>query len=147
MPSQLHETHLFLFRNQPTLAAELIRSALGGELPAYGEARVVSADLTEVHPQEYRADLVIELWDDAAPVYGIVVEVQLRPWEPKRFAWPAYVANLRSRLKCPVALLVVTPFERVARWANIKVSSLGSTLHRAGRKVKRKAGQRGKLRW
>lgn len=47
MPSQLHESHLFLFRNQPTLAAELIRDALGGKLPTYGAARVVSADLTE----------------------------------------------------------------------------------------------------
>jgi hypothetical protein len=118
MPSQLHESHLFLFRNQPSLAAELIRSALGGELPSYGEARVVSADLTEVQPPEYRADMVIELWDDAAPVYGIVVEVQLREKRDKRFVWPAYVANLRARLRCPVALLVVTPCERVARWAS-----------------------------
>lgn len=118
MPSQLHESHLFLFRNQPTLAAELIRDALGGKLPTYGAARVVSADLTEVQPAEYRADMVIELWNDAAPVYDIVVEVQLAPHAPKRFAWPAYVANLRARLKCPVALLVVTPSKRVVRWAS-----------------------------
>jgi hypothetical protein len=29
MPSQLHEAHLLLFRNQPALAAGLIRDALG----------------------------------------------------------------------------------------------------------------------
>jgi len=116
MPSQLHESHLFLFRNQPALAADLIRRALGVELPVYVEARVVSAELTEVQPPEYRADLVVELWN-SAPVHGIVVEVQLSKDERKRFAWPAYVANLRARLKCPVSLLVVTAEDPVARWA------------------------------
>lgn len=116
MPSQLHESHLFLFRNQPELAPHLIRGALGVSLPAYAEARMISADLTEVQPAEYRADMVIELWKDA-PVYGIVVEVQLCKDEQKRFAWPAYVANLRARLKCPVSLLVITADDAVARWA------------------------------
>src|SRR5262249_731225 len=31
--------------------------------------------------------------------------------------WPAYVANLRARLECPVCLLVVTADDAVARWA------------------------------
>jgi hypothetical protein len=116
MPSQLHESHLFLFRNQPELAADLIRGALGVTLPSYAEARVVSAELTEVQPPEYRADMVVELWRDA-PVYGIVVEVQLGTDERKQFAWPAYVANLRARLKCPVSLLVIAVDDAVARWA------------------------------
>jgi len=34
MPSQLHESHLLLFRNQPALAAQLIRDALGVRLQA-----------------------------------------------------------------------------------------------------------------
>jgi len=116
MPSQLHESHLFLFRNQPALAADLIRRALGATLPAYEEARVASADLTEVQPPEYRADLVIELWR-SAPVYGVIVEVQLSEDDQKRYAWPAYVMNLRARLKCPVSLLVVAADDAVARWA------------------------------
>ena len=117
MPSQLHESHLLLFRNKPTLAAELIRAALRVEVPAYDEARVVSADLTEVQPAEYRADMVVELRDGDAPVLGIVLEVQLSAVERKRFVWPAYVANLRARLECPVCLLVVTADDAVARWA------------------------------
>ena len=116
MPSQLHESHLFLFRNQPQLAADLIRGALGVTLPSYAEARVISAELTEVQPPEYRADMVVELWRDA-PVHGIVLEAQLCKDEHKLFAWPAYVANLRARLKCPVSLLVVTADDAVARWA------------------------------
>jgi hypothetical protein len=124
MPSQLHESHLLLFRNQPALAAELIRGALGVKLPSYREVRVVSADLSNVQPAEYRADMVIQL-SKGAPVYGIIVEVQLSVDDRKRFVWPAYVANLRARLECPVTLLVVTPYEAVARWAGQRVSMGG----------------------
>jgi hypothetical protein len=77
----------------------------------------VSAELTDIQPAEYRADMVIQLCDNDDPVFGIIVEVQLSPVERKRFVWPAYVANLRARLECPVCLLVVTPDEAVARWA------------------------------
>jgi len=116
MPSLRHESRLLLFRNQPALAAELIRDALHVNVPHFTEARVVSADLTEIQPAEYRADLVIQLVDGAS-VFGIVVEVQLSVDERKRFTWPAYVANLRARLECPVCLLVVTADDAVARWA------------------------------
>ena len=117
MPSQLHESHLLLFRNQPTLAADLIRGALGVELPPFSDAREVSADLSDVQPAEYRADLVIELSSGDGPVHGIIVEVQLSEDARKHFVWPAYVANLRARLECPVSLLVVAASDAVARWA------------------------------
>jgi uncharacterized protein DUF4351 len=117
MPSYLHESHVMLFRNKPTLAAELIRGALHVEVPAHDQVRVVSADLTELQPAEYRADMVIELRHGDVPVLGIVMEVQLSVDERKKFVWPAYVANLRARLECPVCLLVVTADDAVARWA------------------------------
>ena len=121
MPSQLHEALLLLFRNRPALAAELLRDALRVELPAFSDARIDSADLTDVQPAEYRADLVVILKRDR-PVLGIVVEVQLAPDERKRFSWPAYVVNLRARFKCPVHLLVVTANEATARWARKPVN-------------------------
>jgi hypothetical protein len=124
VPSQLHESHLLLFRNQPALAAQLIREALGVRLPEFREARIESADLTEVQPAEYRADLVIQLVSDK-PVHGIVLEVQLAVDERKRYTWPAYVSNLRARLRCPVSLLVVTADESVARWAARRVEMGG----------------------
>jgi uncharacterized protein DUF4351 len=117
MLSHDHETHLLLFRNQPTLAADLIDSALGLKLPRYGQAQVISADLTDIQPAEYRADMVIQLSHDAAAVYGIIVEVQLSVDARKRFVWPMYAVSLRARLQCPVALLVVTADDAVARWA------------------------------
>jgi hypothetical protein len=93
-----------------------MRGALGVDVPRYKEARIISADLTDVQPAEYRADMVVQLFDETS-VFGIVVEVQLSVDDRKRYVWPAYVANLRARLECPVALLVVTADDAVARWA------------------------------
>jgi len=116
MPSPLHESLLLLFRNRPALAPELLRDALQLKLPHYSDVRIESAELTEVQPAEYRADMVVLLLR-RRPVLGIIVEVQLSRNERKRFVWPAYVANLRARFECPVCMLVVTSKESVARWA------------------------------
>jgi hypothetical protein len=126
MPSQLHEVLLQLFRNRPALAPELLRDALHQELPSYSEARIDSPDLSEIQPAEYRADLVVLLLD-GVPVFGIVVEVQLSPDERKQYVWPAYVAGLRARLKCPVSLLVVTADDACARWAARPIALGGSS--------------------
>jgi hypothetical protein len=93
-----------------------MRDALHCELPAYTDARIDSADLTEVVPAEYRADLVVLLLD-GVPVYGIVVEAQLSPNPRKKFVWPVYAASLRARLELPVSVLVIATDEAVARWA------------------------------
>ena len=116
MPSHLHEVLLLLFRNRPALAPELLREALRLQLPDYTDVRIDSADLTDIQPAEYRADLVVLLLRDT-PVLGIVLEVQLSSDEDKRYVWPAYVANLRARIRCPVCLLVIAADEGVARWA------------------------------
>jgi len=116
VPSHLHEALLLLFRNRPALAPVLLQDALHVELPPYTEARIDSAELNEVQPAEYRADLVV-LLSSGVPVLGIVIEAQLAPDERKRFAWPVYAANLRARLEVPVCLLVVTADNATARWA------------------------------
>jgi hypothetical protein len=126
MVSQTHEALLLLFRNRPALAPELLRGALHVPVPPFTEARIESAELTDIQPAEYRADLVVLLLDDV-PVLGIVVEVQLRPHEDKRFSWPVYVAGLRARIRCPVCLLVVAADEAVARWAARPIELGGSS--------------------
>ena len=103
-------------RDADSGAPELMRDALNCELPAFTEARIDSADLTDVKPAEYRADLVVLLLD-GVPVYGIIVEVQLSRDASKRFVWPAYATSLRARLEVPVSLLVVTVDDAIARWA------------------------------
>lgn len=125
MPSQLHEALLLLFRNRPTLAPELLQLALNIDLPQYTEARIHSADLTDVQPAEYRADLVVLLVDDV-PVLGIVVEVQLAADERKRYVWPAYATSLRAQLECPVYVLVIAADDAVARWASKPIEMGGN---------------------
>jgi hypothetical protein len=51
--------------------------------------------------------------------------MQLGNDEDKRYVWPAYVANLRARIRCPVCLLVITAEEKVARWARKTVDMGG----------------------
>ncbi|WP_437586977.1 hypothetical protein [Sorangium sp. So ce1000] len=40
MPSVTHEALVELFKNRPTLAAEMLHDALGQPVPAFTEARV-----------------------------------------------------------------------------------------------------------
>jgi hypothetical protein len=112
----LHEALVLLFRNRPPLAAEILRDVLAHPLPEFDQIQIEDSDLAQLVPTEYRADLVLLLRRDE-PVLGIVVEVQLAPDPDKRFSWPLYAAALRARLRCATCVLVVTPYERVARWA------------------------------
>jgi hypothetical protein len=50
----------------------LWRDPLHVKLPTYTETRIESAELTDVQPAEYRADLVVLLCD-TRPVLGIIV--------------------------------------------------------------------------
>jgi hypothetical protein len=130
MPSLTHEGIVRLFRNRPELAPELLRDALAVALPAYTAVRVESADLPEIVPTEYRADLVV-LLVDGTPVFAIVVEVQLKleAADDKFFKWPCYVANLRARFRCEACVLVVTPSEAVATRASTPIRlGPGSTV-------------------
>ncbi|MFL6198152.1 MAG: hypothetical protein ACJ76J_03150 [Thermoanaerobaculia bacterium] len=116
MPSMAHEILVDLFKNRPSLAAEILAEVLDVALPPYTEARLASNDLTEIQPAEYRADLVVSLLDGDVPVKVVIVEVQLAIDPRKRFSWPAYVAVSRAIHGCPADLLVVAPDPVVAGW-------------------------------
>lgn len=110
-----HEAWLALLRHRPSLAAELLSEVLGVELPPWRAARLSSAELSELEPAPYRADLVVVL-EAESPVLAIVVEVQLRRKADKRLRWPQYLAGLRAELGCPCCLLVLAPTRAMARW-------------------------------
>jgi hypothetical protein len=131
MPSQVHEVLIEMFRSRPSLAAELLDGPLHDTLPAYDEAHLASADLTDVAPTEYRADAVVTLTRMGEIVFAVVVEVQRRVDKKKRRSWPAYVATLHARLGCRVDLLIVCPDQKVADWAAspIVISLSQSTIH------------------
>jgi hypothetical protein len=116
MVSMRHECLVDLFKNRPSLAAELLVEALGIALPDFTEARVASVALNETQPAEYRADLVVLLLAEGVPVRVIIVEVQLKRDDDKRFTWPAYLAVSRDQHRCPADLLVVAPHPAVASW-------------------------------
>ena len=117
MPSYLHELIRLLFRNRSGSAADLLRE-LDVPLPEHDEILPESSDLTDLQPAEYRADVVLFLVRQTRKVLGVVVEVQLGYDEDKPYSWPAYIANLRARHRCPVCLLVITIDEAVSRWAS-----------------------------
>ncbi len=117
MPSSTHEAFIEMFRNRPSLAAELLSGPLGVSLPPYRHAQVEPGELPDLVPTEYRADAVVTLTGDAgAPVLAVVVEVQLTRDRGKRWSWPVYLATLRARLRCPTTLLVLCPIDGIADW-------------------------------
>ena len=97
MPSTAHEVLVDLFKNLPSLGAELLSEALGVALHAYTEARLVSIDLTEIRPAEYRADVIVLLPDGDVPVRVLIAEVQLGIDPRKRFTWPDYATGVDAR--------------------------------------------------
>ncbi|WP_437856223.1 hypothetical protein [Sorangium sp. So ce363] len=120
MPSVTHEALVELFKNRPTLAAEMLHDALGQPVPAFTEARVVSSDLTEILPSDRRADVILVLLvgEQQRPATAIVVEVQLGVDPEKPYVWPVYVVQTRARHRCPTQLLVVTIDAEIARWCS-----------------------------
>ena len=117
MPSFDHEILVDLFRDNGTLAAELLRSSAGIAV-RHARVKSESIDLSQVVSTEYRADNVVVLYDrDDDPVTGVIVEVQRKADRDKRLTWPVYVAALRAQLDCPAVLLVVAPRPSVAAWA------------------------------
>ena len=115
VPTVQHEALLMLLRHRPALAAELLSEVLEIELPRWREARVSTAELSDLQPAPYRADLVVLLGAKKA-VQAIVVEVPLRPKPQKRLRWPQYLASLRAEHGCPCCLLVIAPTAAMARW-------------------------------
>ncbi|BCJ38763.1 hypothetical protein Athai_62660 [Actinocatenispora thailandica] len=116
MPSVMHEALIAVFHQNPSLAAVLLGDVLGVKVPDWHNARLDAGETNELPHTEYRADAVVTLCEADRPVLSVVVEVQLRRDPAKRWSWPVYLATLRARLQCPVALLVVCPDTRAAAW-------------------------------
>ncbi|MFI9510484.1 hypothetical protein [Nocardia sp. NPDC052566] len=116
MPSALHEALVDLIRRRPEFAAELLTLVSDVELPEFDHARTECGDFPDINPTEYRADGVVVLATGTTPVLGVVIEAQLRPDKDKSWSWPVYLTTLRSRLRCPTALLVLCLNKSTAAW-------------------------------
>jgi hypothetical protein len=64
------------------------------------------------------------------PVFGAIVEVQLRPRKHKRFTWPLHAVGARARERCPFVVLVVTPSAATAKWAARPIELGGGNQYR-----------------
>lgn len=112
-----HESYVRLFKDRPTLAAELVRAVFGPVIGEFTDVSMESIELTDIEPAERYADVVFVLGVGGKAVHAIIVEVQLDPKPQKLFSWPMYLATARARFRCPVDVLVFTPSPSVARWA------------------------------
>jgi hypothetical protein len=116
MVSLKHEGVLKLVRDRPEFAADLLGELLAVKVPRFSKARCVDVTLNQVAPAEYRADAVV-LFTRRIPVFGAIIEAQLRPKNDKRFTWPLYAVGARARERCPFVVLVIAPNAATARWA------------------------------
>jgi hypothetical protein len=116
MVSLKHEGVLKLVRDRPKFAAELLGELLAVKVPPFSKARCIDVTLNQVAPVEYRADAAV-LFTRGKPVFGAIIEAQLRPKNDKRFTWPLYAVGARARERCPFVVLVIAPDAATARWA------------------------------
>ena len=116
MPSQIHEFLLSLFRHRADITPALLETLLQQKVPAYEEIKICEADLSQLTPTEYRADMVILLRRGGKNLLCIVLEVQLAIDKHKRlYVWPLYAAAAHAKFGCPTYVLVLTPSRGVAR--------------------------------
>ncbi|TDE32239.1 hypothetical protein [Actinomadura sp. 6K520] len=106
MPTSEHELPLEMVRNRPQLVPTILRTVFGLDMPYAEPATLTSESYADLNPAELRCDATVLLDDPETPTHGVVVESQLRFKADKLYSWPAYLALLRNRRKCPVTLLV-----------------------------------------
>ena len=116
MPGISHDGLVEVFRQGPEVVIELLRAA-AVPVPSCEVARTDTASLTELQPPEFRSDLLVLLEAQGRIQLVVIVEVQLRKDERKRFSWPAYLSVGRARHRCPAVVLVFSPSASVAAWA------------------------------
>ncbi|GAB3717966.1 hypothetical protein GCM10027590_16520 [Nocardiopsis nanhaiensis] len=123
MPSHQHEFPLDLIRNDPASVVELLKEMTGKSLPEYTRVRCDAAEATSTALTHLTSDSVVvcerppyphEKGEEPVAVLGIIVEPQNSPDPRKYYRWPAYVANTRLRLECPVVLLALVPTSALA---------------------------------
>ncbi|MBK9752106.1 MAG: hypothetical protein IPO88_01135 [Nannocystis sp.] len=94
--SMEHAALVEMFRSNPGLVPQLLRDSFAVVLPAWETVSIAEAELDQLAPIEFRADLVVELAGAGAPRLGAVVEVQLSADDDKRFSWPVYLTVNRA---------------------------------------------------
>ncbi|QYC39433.1 hypothetical protein Nocox_09045 [Nonomuraea coxensis DSM 45129] len=116
MVTSQHEGLTKVATFEPDHTRHMLLALFDLPIPKSGEGRVASPDLSEADPAVCRADGAL-LYGDGDDKFGIIVETQRGVDKEKPYSWLEYIANFRSREKCPVCLIVICPKRNVARWA------------------------------
>ena len=110
----LHEALRELFASRPDLVARLLAPLVG---PSAGPFVPLSTEQTDPKMKRLLPDTILAAPNATAPSIVYVVEVQLTIDGSKRRVWVHYVGSAHDRYGCWVELVVITPFQDVARWA------------------------------
>lgn len=122
MPTLEHNGIVEMFRDNPDLVPHLLAKLFHAEVPAHATVEVAESALDQLLPVELRADLVLDLRDEAGnTALAVILEVQRGRDPDKRFSWLVYAALARAKKRCPAIVLVVTPDAEVAAWAAEKI--------------------------
>lgn len=120
MTSKTRENLLMLFRNRPTLAAEILRDIFHQAVPSFTRARIV--DLSESSAAGTDSEMAV-VYEDEPPLFAVVVAAQPDRDPEKRYLWLTLLAGVRARYRCPVSLLVVTMDPEMVGWCEEPVDS------------------------
>lgn len=131
MPSELHDTLVQLFRDQPVFIKQVINNDTRIAHEPFTHARLVSENATVLKSTERRTDATIELFNEETVARLIVVlEVQLRIDKDKLRTWPTYVCRMHEDMDCPIVLVVICTDEKTAQWASrpIEIGPVNSQI-------------------
>ena len=99
-----------MIRQQPGVVADLLRRVLPQlRLPARVTGTLGAADMSQIAPAQYLADMVVVLSDQQTgkPVLAVVIEPQGRDRRTKKVSWPVYLTTAIKANKVPRAILMV----------------------------------------
>jgi hypothetical protein len=133
VPQTLHQAVVAVFRDDPALAFDLARSVFGIELPELGKVHDRKSELDRFAPcvgdtGELRPDLALSAMarggykarggrKTARRGVGMVLEVQRRIVQLKRWRIWVYWALLAEYLQLSTIVMVVALTDAVSRWA------------------------------
>ena len=113
MPSVLHEALRHLFELDRGFVLDLLERT-GVPMAGYAVEGPLPAS---VSVPQLDADACIKLRGADGAAWIIVVEIQLRIDEDKRWSWPVYAFEAARRARAPASVLVLTVDAATERWA------------------------------
>lgn len=120
MASKTRENLQMLFRQRPTLAAEILRDIFHREVPSFTRARTVDLALAAMAGS---ASEMAVLYENEQAAFAVVIVAQPERDPEKRCLWLPLLAGVRALYRCPISLLVVTMAPEMVGWCEEPLDS------------------------